>query len=188
MFLAFIRVQCLGVLALSFISTSHTTSAQEQGADACHVYVVDIAKSNRLYRTLAPTGGDAADEKILSGAQTIFPEFRPVIGEEELTTKHYSFPGRKFVITASVFYTDESMASHGHGQFVSHSESLLIGITVSPRAKHDAIGRSSGNHAVAEVTYDKYTNIIRAQKFVTVAGRQYLVGIECDCMANQRPK
>jgi hypothetical protein len=38
------------------------------------------------------------------------------------------------------------------------------------------------------LTYDQYTNKVRAQKFVTMRGRLFLVGIECDCMANQRPK
>jgi hypothetical protein len=188
MFLSSSKLRLAALLTSLFIFGALTSSAQEQGKDACHVYVVNVAKTNRAYKSLSPSNNDAADEKALSVGQTIFPEFRPTIGEEELTTKHYSFPGSKLIITASVFYTDESMASHGHGEFVSHSESMLIGITVSPRAKHDAIGRSSGNHAVAEVTYDQYTNKIRAQNFVTVGGRQYLVGIECDCMANKRPK
>jgi len=73
------------------------------------------------------------------------------------------------------------MASHPHGEFASHSESMQIGVTVGTRAKRDAI--SGGNEAsIAEVTYDQFTNIVRAKKYVTV----YLVGIECDCMAEKR--
>jgi hypothetical protein len=162
--------------------------AQQRGEDACHVYVVDVVKPKHAFETVPRTNNEAADEKALSVGQTIFPEFRPTIGEEELTTKHYSFPGSKLIITASVFYTDESMASHGHGQFVSHSDSMLIGVTVSSRAKQSAIDASAGNNAIAEVTYDQYTNKVRAQKYITVRGRLYLVGIECDCMANRRPK
>ena len=77
------------------------------------------------------------------------------------------------------------MASHPHGEFASHSESMQIGVTVGTRAKRDAI--SGGNEAsIAEVTYDQFTNIVRAKKYVTVRGRTYLVGIECDCMAEKR--
>ena len=162
--------------------------AQKQGKDACHVYVVDVAKLRHAFDTAPRTDNEAADEKALSVGQTIFPEFRPTIGEEELTTKHYSFPGSKLIITASVYYTDESMASHGHGEFVSHSDSMLVGVTVSNRARLNAIDASAGDNASVEVTYNQFTNKVRAKKYVRVAGRTYLVGIECDCMADKRPK
>lgn len=142
--------------------------------DVCHVYVIDVAKAKQ-------------DERALGAGQTIFPEFNPVIGEEELTIKRYPFPGSKLVITASVFYTDESMASHPHGEFVSHSESMLIGITVGSKARRNAIS-AGAEGAIAEVTYDQFTNIVRAEKYIAVRGRSYLVGIECDCMAEKRPK
>jgi len=160
----------------------------QTGKDACHVYVIDVAKSKRAFETVQRTENEDADEKSVSVGQTIFPEFRPTIGEEELTTKHYRFPGAQLVITASVFYTDESMASHGHGEFVSHSDSMLIGLTVSQRARSDAIAVSAGDNAIAEVTDDQYTNKVRAQKYVRVGGRIDLVGIECDCMADKRPR
>lgn len=188
MFLALTKTLIAAILACSCFFVSPNCFAQQQGKDVCHVYVVDVAKSARAFDTVARTDNEELDEKALVVGQTIFPEFRPTTGEEELTTKHYCFPGSKLIITASVYYTDESMALHGHGEFVSHSDSMLIGVTVSSRAKRDAISRASGNNAVAEVTYDQYTNKIRAKKFVTVHGRAYLVGIKCDCMANQRPK
>lgn len=185
MFLPFTKL--IAPILLSIFPTS-PYFAQEQANDACHVYVVDVAKSKHAFDTVLRTDNEAIDEKALSAGQTIFPEFRPTIGEEELTTKHYRFPGSKLMITASVFYTDESMASHGHGEFVSHNDSMLIGVTVSSRSKQNAIDASAGDNAVAEVTYDQYTNKVRAKKYVTVRGRVYLVGIECDCMANRRSK
>ena len=157
--------------------------AAQTGADACHVYVLDLAKSSRALKTAEKAESEAAVAKALAAAQTIFPEFRPTIGEEELTTKHYSFPGSKLVITASVYYTDESMASHGEAAS-SRNDSMLIGITVANRAKASAIGPQAGN-AITEVTYDQYTNKIRAKQHVKVLGRMYLVGIECDCMAEK---
>lgn len=161
--------------------------AAQTGKDACHVYVVDIAKSSRALKTAERADNEGTVTKALAAAQTIFPEFQPPIGEEELTTKHYSFPGSKLVITASVFYTDESMVSHGEGASASHSDSMLVGITVSNRGKPSAVDSQAGN-AIAEVTYNQYTNKVRAKQYVKVRGRLYLVGIECDCMADKRAR
>ena len=158
-------------------------AAAQTGADTCHVYVVDLAGSSRALKTAAES--EEALAKALSAAQTIFPEFQPTIGEEELTTKHYTFPGSKLVITASVYYTDESMASHGEGAFDSRNDSMLIGIVVASRGKASAIEPQVGN-AITEVTYDQHTNKIRAKQHVKVRGRMYLVGIECDCMAEKK--
>ena len=149
--------------------------------DACHVYVVDVARARRA---LEEDDNEAAVLKARATAETIFPEFFPTIGEEELTTKHYSFPGTKLVITASVFYTDESMASAGE-ESGSYSESMLVGIAVSRQRKASALNAENGN-AITELTYDQHTNKVRAKQYVTVRGRLYLVGIECDCMAEKK--
>ena len=159
--------------------------AAQTGADKCHVYVLDLAKSSRALKTVEKAESEEAVAKVLSAAQTIFPEFQPTIGEEELTTKHYSFPGSKLVITASVYYTDESMASHGESAAASRNDSMLIGILVAGRGKASAIEPQAGN-AITEITYDQYTNKIRAKQHVNVRGRMYLVGIECDCMAEKK--
>lgn len=127
--------------------------------DTCHVYVVEVA-----------TNGMAS--------QKTFPEFYPVMGEEELTTKTYPLPGSPQVITASVYYTDESMAS------ANGADSMLVGITVAPTAQRDAI--SAENNAVSEVTDNDQLDTVRAKKFMKISGRLYLVGIECRC--KERPK
>jgi len=160
--------------------------AAQTEVDKCHVYLVDLAKSRHALRTGTLAESDTALTSALSEAETIFPEFQPKIGEEELTTKHYPFPGSKLIITASVFYTDESMASHGETASASRNDSMLIGITVSNRGKASAIEAQAGN-SITEVTYDQYTNKVRAKQYVKVRGRMYLVGIECDCMADRRP-
>ncbi len=89
---------------------SSVGAAQNKG-DACHVYVVDAAQAQKAFDAFLESGKADVDNKALSAGQTLFPEFRTVIGEEELTNKTYQFPGSKLMITASVFYTDESMAS-----------------------------------------------------------------------------
>jgi len=132
-------------------------------SDVCHVYVVDVAKAQAAY--------DSDDEKRLAGSQVVFPDFQPTIGEEELTTKSYPFPKTKFFITASVFYTDESIVSE------SGADSILVAVVVSAKPPKNAI-MAAGN-SVAEVGYTITPNTIRAKNYTRVDGRLYVVGIEC---------
>ena len=158
------------IVNLLILVTTCVAGAQTR-SDVCHVYVVDVATATKAAKTFRESGDAPTDAKALSAGQTTFPEFRPVIGEEELTTKTYPFPGNNLTITASVYYTDESMASvHG-------SDSLLIGIVISPRAQKDAI--SAEGNAVAELTYGEHVDTVRAKKYLKINGRLYLIGIEC---------
>lgn len=140
-------------------------SAQSLG-DLCHVYVVDVETARKAF-----SAGNVNPNTKPAGL-TVFPEFRTVIGEEELTTRSYPFPGNKLVITASVFYTDESMASS------AGVDSMQVGIVVSEKGQKDAL--SAENNALAEITlYQRDT--VRTKKYLNVGGRQYLVGMECKC-------
>ena len=163
---------------LLILLLSNIAVAQNQG-DLCHVYVVDVEKARKAVDSFRGTGNAAADAKALSVGQTLFPEFRTVIGEEKLTTKSYPFPGSKLIITASVLYTDESMASS------EGVDSMLLGIIVSPKAEKDAL--SLENNSVAEITFSG-RDTIRAKKYVKIAGRLYLVGIECRCKERKESK
>jgi hypothetical protein len=176
------------LLAAFMLASLATASAAQSTEDACHVYVVDVVKARRAFENFKETGNKEADAKALSAGQTVFPEFYTSFGEEELTTKHYTFPGSKLIITASVYYTDESMASHSVGVYQLNDQSMVIGVLFSSKAQPSAIGDTSGDAAIAEVTYDQYTNKVRAKKYVRVAGRNYLLGIECDCMTEKRGK
>src|SRR5215217_1163543 len=128
-------------------------SAQSQ-SDACHVYVLDVAKARRAAETFTETGNAARDAKALSAGQTVFSEFSPVMGEEELTTKSYRFPGTRLMITASVYYTDESMAS------AEGAESMPISIAVAPKVLKEAL--TAENNATTEVTNNAKLDTIRA--------------------------
>jgi hypothetical protein len=141
--------------------------------DVCHVYVVDVALAKKAFEKFRETGDSEADAKALAAGQTVFPEFSPQIAEEELTTKTYPFPGSSLVITASVYYTDESMAS------AEGSDSMLVGILISPKGQKDAL--AAENNAVSEVTENDHLDTVRAKKYVKVNGQLYLVGIECRC-------
>jgi hypothetical protein len=145
--------------------------AQAQG-DACHVYVVDLEKAEKVVKQYFDNGDPkAAPPRGADAGETVFPEFYTKVGEEELTTKGYPFPGSKLFITASVFYTDESM----------RAESMLVGVLVSDKLQKEALWGE--NTAVAEVTYDDNTDIVRAKQRLRVGGRLYVVGIECRCKA-----
>lgn len=161
--------------SLTLIVLSGVALAQSK-SDACHVYVVDVEKAKQAFENFHDTGNAKADAQAMSAAQTVFPEFRTVVAEEALTTKTYAFPDSKLVITASVFYTDESMPA----------ESMVLGIVVSGKAQANAI--SAADNAAAEVVYNQYTDIVRAKKFLSVAGKSYLVGIECRCKTESKPK
>lgn len=139
--------------------------------DVCHVYVVNVD----VARKAAAEG----DVKAMAAAQTSFPEFNPVMGEEELTTKTFRLPGSNHIITASVYYTDESMAS------ASGSDSMVVAIVAAPEAQKDAL--SAENNAVSEVTDNAQLDTVRAKKFLKVNGQLYLVGMECRCKERTKP-
>jgi hypothetical protein len=154
------------------------TAGAQTRKDVCHVYVIDVAKAQKALESFQETGNEKADAKALSAGQTLFPEFHPVMGEEELTTKTYNFPAGKLILTASVYYTDESMASAGG------SDSMVVGIVVSPQAQKDAL--SAEDNAVSEITHNDSSDTVRAKKYMKVMGSLYLVGIECRC--KEKPK
>src|SRR5437773_5072687 len=151
--------------------------AQTRG-DTCHVYVVDVAKARKAAESFPGTGNAQAKVKALSETQTVFPEFRTEVAEEKLTTKTYPFPGNDLNIRASVFYTDESMAS------AEGRDSMLVAIVASSKVQQDAL--SAENNAVSEVTYNDNLDTVRAKKFVTAKGRLYLIGIECHCKERKK--
>jgi hypothetical protein len=159
------------ILVQLILVSAMTVAAGQTKGDVCHVYVVDVAKAKKAAEAFRESGDAKADAKALSVGQIIFPEFRPGIGEEELTTKTYRFPESNLTITASVYYTDESMASV-HGR-----DSMLVGVVVTPQAQKDAT--SAENGATSEITYNDNVDTVRAKQYLKAKGRLYLVGIEC---------
>ena len=132
---------------------------------------MDVLKAQKAHEAYHDTGDPARDTKALAAAQVVFPEFRTVRGEEELTTKSYRFPRSRLHITAGVFYTDESMAS------AAGLDSMLLAVAVSPRPVKDVF--SAENNAVAELTAAN-SDAARVKQYVRVAGRLYLVGLQCN--------
>jgi hypothetical protein len=160
-------MKAIGLIALIITVLSSAALAQSKG-DACHVYFVDVKAAEKAYTSLPSGATQEAQAKALSSVMKILGEFTTIVGEEELTTKSYPFPDSKLVITASVFYTDESMPA----------ESMLLGVVVSDKALKDAL--SAPNNAVAEVNYNENTKIFRVRKYVEVNGRTFLIGLQCN--------
>jgi hypothetical protein len=156
-----------GLIAVMVAVLSNTALAQSNG-DSCHVYFVDVSAAEKAYTSLPPNATEEAQAKALSSVMKILGEFTTVVGEEELTTKSYPFPDSKLMITASVFYTDESMPA----------ESVMLGLAVSDKALKDAL--SAPNNAVAEVNYNENTKIVRVRKYMEVNGRSFLIGLQCN--------
>jgi hypothetical protein len=160
-------MKAFSLVAVMIAVLSSAVLAQSKG-DACHVYLVDVKAAEKAYASLSPTASEEAQAKALSSVMKILGEFTTVVGEEELTTKSYPFPESKLVVTASVFYTDESMPG----------DSMTLGIVVSDKALKDAL--SASNNAVAEVNYDGNTKIVRVRRYMDVNGRSFLIGLQCN--------
>lgn len=176
------------IIAVLILLAASSVAFAQSNEDVCHVYVVDVAVAGKALNNFRETGNLEADTKALMAGQTFFSAFRTSFQEEQLTTKHYPFPTSKLTITASVYYTDESMPSYGNGKYDVNGQSMLIGIVVSKKAQESALADSTPNSAITEVTYDEWTNKVRAKQYVKVRGRSYLIGIECDCAVKRKPK
>jgi hypothetical protein len=108
---------------------------------------------------------DRASKRILKTVQ-----FSPLTGEEELTNRVLRIPGTRLLVTASVFYTDESMASNV-GQ-----DSVKLGLAVSTKRWNQAF--ASPNNAVTEVTLHAF-DTARVETNVRSGSSRLLVGMEC---------
>jgi hypothetical protein len=156
---------------LLIIALVSSAALAQSSGDSCHVYFVDVSAAEKAYKSLPSNATQEAQAKALSSVMKILGEFQTVVGEEELTTKSYPFPDSKLMITASVFYTDESMPA----------DSMMLGLVVSDKALKDAL--SAPNNAVAEINYNENMKIVRVRKYLEVSGHNYLVGLQCNHQA-----
>jgi hypothetical protein len=156
--------------ALAACCAAGAANAQEARGDRCHVYVADALKARKALDEYKGTPDDEKGLKAMEAAVVVFPDFETVLGEEELTTKTYRFPRSRLYITASVFYTDESMGSH------NSVDSMLLSVAVAPRKYESAF--DAENNAMAELT-DVHVDTVRVKKQLRVGGRLYFVGMEC---------
>ena len=155
-------------LVLTMIALAYSAARAQAGGDACHVYLVDVKAAEKAYKSLPPNATAEAQTKALSSVMKILGEFNTTVREEELTTKTYPFPDSKLTVTASVFYTDESMPG----------DSVTLALAVSDKAESSAL--TVPNNAVSEVNYTESTRIVRVRKSLEINGRSYLLGLQCN--------
>ena len=168
------------VLALPMSSNS---SSSPKG-NKCHVYILDVEKLTKFRETIdldkfSKLSKEEQEKVSANSGLTMFGEFETKLCEECTTTKTYNFPGSELKITATVFYTDESMAS------ITTVESMLVGIAIDKKAYEEAL--SAPDNAYSEITFNQYTDAIRVKKNIKVKRREYVVGIECHCL-EEKPK
>lgn len=96
--------------------------------------------------------------------------FTTIIAEEELTTKAFRLPRTDLFIVASVFYTDESMASE------QGSGSVMLELALSKNQKRDVL--HSLSWAEAEMQLNEF-EVGRVVMLVKVQGSSQLVLMEC---------
>lgn len=141
-----LAVTILILLPLTY--TAFARSGSPSSDHSCQVAVLDF-KSERVIKRL---------------------EFSPVIGEEERTDRTFEIPGTDSRVIASVFYTDESMAS------TAGADSMRLAVAVSKRAWPHAF--AAPNNAVAEITLATF-DTAQVYTNVYVNGRHLLVLMEC---------
>src|SRR5262249_28327758 len=141
--------------------------------DLCHVYVVDVTRAKRALRKYKSEDKIDYNDKELEAGTTDFPAFETEVSEEVATTKHYRIPKTNVFISATVYYTDESMESKINDS-ESTSESMILGIVVGGRKVANAIALEA-NNAVAEAPYLDAIGKVRVKQYVTVNKRKYLV-------------
>ena len=125
-----------------------TTLAQSSNSDRCTV--------------------TAADMQTKKSAE--LGSFQTVIAEEELTTRALRLPRTGLFIVASVFYTDESMASE------KGADSISLELALSKGKQRDVLGSLSW--AEAEMPLSTF-DIGRVTMLIKVNGRAQLVLMEC---------
>lgn len=110
----------------------------------------------------------AADMQTRKSAE--LGSFTTVIAEEELTTKAFRLPRTGLFIVASVFYTDESMASE------QGADSVSLELALSKSKERDVL--RSLSWAQAEMPLRNF-DVGRVTMLIRLNGRPQLVLMEC---------
>jgi hypothetical protein len=101
----------ISVSLVALLLFTGVSFAQTGVSDRCKVFVVNI------------TGKNPSDAKFSNAIE--LGAFDTIAGEEERTTKTYRLPNTRLYVIASVWYTDESLASAKGADSISLE--LLIG-------------------------------------------------------------
>lgn len=147
------RIPFALVLLLMFAGLS---VAQTAVSDRCHVFVANV------------TGKKVSSAKFSDARE--LGTFDTVVGEEELTTRTYRLPNSKLFVIASVWYTDESMAS------TKGADSMSLQLMIASRGTRDVL--RSLAYADAEMPVNGF-DVGRVTTFIKTANRSRVVVMEC---------
>ena len=139
------KMLCFGCVLFLCASTAF---AQKTYSDRCIVAVADLQTKKSVE----------------------LGSFSTVIAEEELTTQAFKLPGTAFFIVASVFYTDESMASR------KGKDSISLELALSRSKQRDVW--ASLSWAEAEMPLSSF-DVGRVSMLVKIKRRAQLVVMEC---------
>ena len=134
-------------LLLFLLIAAVPVAAQHKNSDSCEIVVTEVRGS----RTHA------------------VGTFDTVIAEEERTVRAFRLPGTKLFVVASVFYTDESMASD------QGSSSTSLELTLS-RTPHRRILRSI---SFADAEFPTQAQVGRVSLLTRITGKPQLIVMEC---------
>ena len=130
--------------------------AQSGNSDRCEVIAIDVTGKK-------PSRWDSAEGRRLG-------TFDTTIGEEELTTKIYPLPKTNLFVVASVWYTDESMASK------RGADSISMQLFVSTKPKRDL--QTSLVYSDAEVPLNAF-DVGRVTAMAKAGRRTFILMMEC---------
>lgn len=142
------------ILVCAFI-----TAAQSDSSDRCVLSTVDITGINKKNV-----------EAMRDIPEKPLGTFETVVSEDTLTTRVYRLPKTKLFVIASVWYTDESMASK------TGAESVSLELMISKSRRRNFV--KALHYADGEVPYAKF-EVARVSTIVSSAGKRILVGMEC---------
>lgn len=143
--------------------------------DSRNFYILIVASLLALPSSvLAQSGNSDRCEVGIANLKTqktvMLGTFTTTIGEEELTTKAFRLPHSNLFIVASVYYTDESLASE------KGADSILLELLLSSSQKRDIL-RSRGS-AEAETPLNGF-DVGRVSMLIRARGQPELVIMEC---------
>jgi hypothetical protein len=141
------RILSLAALALA-------TTAAAGVPDKCQVSILDMAPNS-------------------PGSSQAIGTFDATVGEEELTTRSYKIPGIQQTVTASVFYTDESIGIE-YGD-----SSAILGLSVGKKAVKNAIEAKDASLGEADISSQFGLVKIRIAKRIQSDGKDLSIQLEC---------
>lgn len=108
--------------------------------------------------------------EIKDAPEKLLGTFETVIAEDTLTTRVYRLPKTKLFVIASVWYTDESMASK------NGADSVALELLISKSRRRNPL--KALHFANGEVPYNGF-EVARVTTLAKSGGKTILVAMEC---------